>query len=52
MKCMCVKTGRNEGQCRWDSLERKHVRQDSGVLDMYGGNMMGIVGYGCGGWNC
>ena len=25
---------RNERQCRWDSLERKHVREDSGVLDM------------------
>ena len=24
------------------SLERKHERQDSGGMDMYGGNMMGI----------
>ena len=30
------------GQHRWDGEDRKHERQDSGGMDMYGGKLMGI----------
>ena len=37
----------SEGQHMWDGLKIKHVRQERVDIDMYGGNMMGILGEGC-----
>ena len=34
----------SEGQQRWDGLEGKHERQDSGGMVMYGGKTMGVLG--------
>ena len=42
----------SEGQHRWESLERKHERQDWDGMDTFGGKMMGILGEGCWGWSC
>ena len=36
----------SEEQLRCGGLERKQVKQYGGGMDMYGGNMMGILGKG------